>query len=197
MKGSLTIVAIFAVGVLLGLGFNSLSMVNDYSSYVLWGLMFTVGVGVGADKKTLAALSSQSVKLMLLPFVTALGSLIAVMLVSPLITGVSLRESLAIASGFGYYSLSSILITESAGAELGTMALIANIVREISALIAAPLMVRYFSPLGLVAACGATSIDTLLPTITRFSGKEFIVVAIYHGLVMELLVPILVTLFIA
>lgn len=197
MKGSLIIVAFFVVGVVLGLNIDILANVAQYSSYVLYALMFTVGVSIGCDKKTLNSLRNQDLRVILLPVATIIGTTAAGLLIYPFLTGMSLKEVLAVSSGFGYYSLSSIIITEYSGAEVGTIALIANIVREIAALLMAPLMVRWFSPLGLISAAGATSLDTLLPIITRFSGKEFVVISIFHGLVMELTVPVLVTLFIS
>lgn len=197
MRGSLIIVAFFAVGVLLGLTIDWLKNIPEYSNYVLYALMFTVGISIGCDKKTLNSLRNQDLRVVLLPVATIIGTTVAALLVAPLLTGMTLREVLAVSAGFGYYSLSSIIITEYSGAEIGTIALIANIVREIMALLLAPLMVRWFSPLGLISASGATSLDTLLPIITRFSGKEFVVISIFHGLVMELTVPVLVTLFIS
>lgn len=197
MKGSLIIVGFFVVGIVLGLNIDSLKECTEYSSYVLYALMFTVGVSIGCDKKTLNSLRNQDLRVVLLPVATIVGTLGAALLLTPLMTDMSLREVLTVASGFGYYSLSSIIITEYSGAEIGTIALIANIVREIMALLMAPLMVRWFSPLALISASGATSLDTLLPIITRFSGKEFVVISIFHGLVMELTVPVLVTLFIS
>jgi uncharacterized membrane protein YbjE (DUF340 family) len=106
----------------------------------------------------------------------------------------SVFDFLAVGSGFGYYSLSSILITEYKGIELGTIALLANILREIITLLFAPVMVKYFGKLAPIAAGGATTMDTTFPIIIRTSGKEFSVVSIYHGFVMDLSVPFLVTL---
>ncbi len=195
MRGSLIIVGFFALGVLLGLFFDDLSVISDYSRYVLYALMFVVGVGVGLDKETFKSLKKENIKIVLLPLATIVGTLGAALLIAPFIKGLSVRDVLAVSSGFGYYSLSSIIITEYRGAEIGTIALFANIVREIATILLAPLMVRFFSPLSLVSAAGATSIDTLLPVITRFSGREYIFIAIFHGMAMELAVPILVTIF--
>lgn len=199
MRGSLIIVAFFAIGVILGLNIDELRQLadGDISKYVLYALMLTVGISIGCDKKTLNSLKNQSLRVVLLPVATIIGTTVAALLISPLLTGLTLKETLAIASGFGYYSLSSIIITEYSGAEIGTIALMANIVREIMALLLAPIMVKWFSPLALISASGATSLDTLLPIITRFSGRQFVVISIFHGLVLELTVPILVTLFIA
>lgn len=81
------------------------------------------------------------------------------------------------------------------GAELGTIALLANIMREIITLLCAPLLARWFGPLAPISVGGATSMDTTLPIITRATGEEFSVIAIYHGMVVNFSVPILVTFF--
>ena len=107
----------------------------------------------------------------------------------------SLPDWLAVSSGFGYYSLSSILISEARGVELGTVALMYNVLREITVLIFAPLLLRLFGPLAPISVGGATTADTTLPTISRISGTQYIPVAIFHGLVVDLSVPLLVPLF--
>ena len=58
--------------------------------------------------------------------------------------------------------------------ELGTIALISNIMREIMALLGAPLFVRFFGKLAPICAGGATTMDTTLPIITRYSGKDLV-----------------------
>ena len=126
---------------------------------------------------------------------TIVGTLAGTTVISLLLTHRSLTDCLAIGSGFGYYSLSSIFITEYRGAELGTIALLANISREIITLLAAPLLVRWFGRLAPISAGGATTMDTTLPIITRTSGQEFVVVSIFHGFTVDFSVPFLVTLF--
>ena len=106
-----------------------------------------------------------------------------------------LTDCLAVGSGFGYYSLSTIFITQYKGAELGTIALVSNILRELIALLAAPLLVRYFGKLAPISVGGATTADTTLPIITRFCGKEFVIISIVHGITVDLSVPFLVTFF--
>ena len=46
-----------------------------------------------------------------------------------------------------------------------------------------------------ISAGGATTMDTTLPIITRYSGQSFVVVSIFHGFVVDFSVPFLVTLF--
>lgn len=106
-----------------------------------------------------------------------------------------LSDCLAVGSGFGYYSLSSIFITQYRGAELGTIALLANIFREILTLLGAPLLAKYFGKLAPISVGGATTMDTTLPIITRYSGESFIIVSIFHGFCVDFSVPFLVTFF--
>ncbi len=197
MKGSLTIVSFFIVGTFVGL-FNLIPYdftQSKLSYYALCALMFFVGLSLGNDSKTLRSFRSINPRLVLLPIVTILGTLVGSAFVSLLLTGRTLTDCLAVGSGLGYYSLSSIFITEYKGAELGTIALLSNISREIIALLFAPLLMRYFSKLAPISAGGATTMDTTLPIIARFSGQEFVIVSIFHGFVVDLSVPFLVVLF--
>lgn len=197
MKGSLVIVSFFVLGLLLSrLGWLPETVVkNDFSMYALYVLMFLVGISIGSDKKALQALKQQNLKIILVPLATIVGTLAGTALVSVLISGRSLADCLAVGAGFGYYSLSSVFITEYKGAELGTIALTTNIIREIITLLGAAFLVRWFGRLAPICAGGATTMDTTLPVITRFSGKEFVVVAIFHGFVVDFTVPFLVTFF--
>ena len=190
MKGSLIVVGFFALGCLLGWSgyLPGVIIENDITVYVLYLLMFQVGISIGSDKKLKDILSSIRPKLLLVPLATIIGTLSFSALISLALTKWSVFDCLAVGSGFAYYSLSSILITElkeptlgaQLAAELGTIALIANIIREIFALLGAPLFVRYFGRLSPICAGGATTMDTTLPIITRYCGKDLVFVSIFH-----------------
>ena len=198
MKGSLIIVGFFVLGTLCGVfHLIPIDIVVDskVSFYALCALMFSVGISVGNDPQTLKNFRSLNPRLIFLPIMTILGTLAGSAAVSLILTHRSLTDCLAVGSGFGYYSLSSIFITEYKGAELGTIALLANISREILTLLAAPLLVRWFGNLAPISAGGATTMDTTLPIITRTAGQQFVVVSIFRGFVVDFSVPFLVTLF--
>lgn len=159
-------------------------------------LIFFVGIGIGHNISGLKQnLRTLSPGMLFLPLVTIIGTLAGVLAVSFFIPSRSIPEVLAVGSGFGYYSLSSILITDAKGAELGVIALLANICREIITLLGAPLLSRLFGPLAPISSGGATSMDTTLPIITAVSGNKFAVLSVYHGFVVDLSVPLLVSLF--
>jgi uncharacterized membrane protein YbjE (DUF340 family) len=197
MKGSIIIVAFFILGILFGLynivPFNVAE--SNISYYALCGLMFCVGISIGNDSETLKNLKSLNPRLAFLPVMTILGTLAGSAVVSLLLPERSVTDCLAVGSGFGYYSLSSIFITMYKGAELGTVALLSNICREILTLLAAPLLVAWFGSLAPISAGGATTMDTTLPIITKASGQQFVILSIFHGFIVDFSVPFLVTLF--
>lgn len=197
MKGSLVIVAFFIAGVIAGYsGWLHIDQFGFNVSFTaLCMLMLCVGIGVGNDIGALKGLKSLNPRLLFLPLVTIAGTLLGCCLVAMVLPWRSMTDVLAVGSGFGYYSLSSIFITEYRGPELGTVALLANIAREIITLLGAPLLARFFGPLAPISSGGATSMDTTLPIITNVSGKEFVILSIYHGFVVDFSVPFLVTFF--
>ena len=197
MKSSLIILSFFATGLLLGISriFPAEWVQSNLSFYVLCLLMFSVGISIGQDRNAFKQFRSLSPRMLFLPVMTVFGTYLGVMVVGLFFRERTLTEYLAVGSGFGYYSLSSILITQYKGVELGTIALLANIFREILTLLLAPWMVKYFGKLALISAGGATTMDTTFPLIVRNSGKEYSIVSIYHGFVMDFSVPFLVTLF--
>lgn len=196
MKGSLIIVGFFILGCLSGL-FEIVpgEECSEISFYALCALMFCVGLSIGNDSQTIKNFRSLNPRLVLLPVMTIIGTLAGTTLASLVIPNRSITECMAVGSGFGYYSLSSIFITEYKGAELGTIALLSNIMREIITLVAAPILVKIFGNLAPISSGGATTMDTTLPIITRYSGQEFVVISIFHGFIVDFSVPFLVTFF--
>lgn len=197
MKGSIIIVGFFILGTICGITeiLPAEWFQGNVSFYALCALMFCVGVGIGNDPHTIRNFRSLNPRLTLLPIFTIMGTLAGSALAGLVLTGRTLPECMAVGSGFAYYSLSSIFITEYKGAELGTIALLSNISREIITLLCAPLLVRWFGSLAPIASGGATTMDTTLPIIIRCSGREYAVLSVFHGFIVDFSVPFLVTFF--
>ena len=164
------------------------------STWSLRILMMMVGMSVGGDREMLRSLKTMNPKLLLLPLATIAGTYAGCILVN-LFLSYEVKDVLAVGSGFGYYSLSSVLISESRGAFLGTVALISNIIREVFTLLFTPLLVRVAGPLAPISAGGATTADTTLPVISSSCGQNFILISVFHGFTVDLSVPFLVSLF--
>lgn len=193
--GSLVIVAFFVAGCVVGL-FAPFDLAGSrVSAYVLYALMFCVGITLGNDRTLAGRVRRLDPRLTLLPVATAVGTLAGAALAAPLLAEWSLTDSLAVGAGFGYYSLSSIFIADFRGPELATIALLCNVMREIFTLLAAPLVARWCGPLAAVSIGGATTFDTTLPIITQAAGRPYAVVSVFHGCVLDFSVPFLVTFF--
>lgn len=195
LKGSLVIVAFFVAGCAAGLLTPLDTAGSRVSTYVLYALMFCVGVTLGNDRTLAGRIRRLDPRLALLPVATAVGTLAGAALAAPLLAAWSLTDTLAVGAGFGYYSLSSIFIADLRGPELATIALLCNVMREIFTLLAAPLVARWCGPLAAVSIGGATTFDTTLPIITQSAGRPYAVVSVFHGCALDFSVPFLVTFF--
>lgn len=196
LRGSGVIVGFFVIGVCVGMlmGVPRAVASGKISSCALCALMGCVGASIGHSPETLRCFRLLNPRLAWLPLLTIVGTWTGSALAGLLLNHRGLTDCLAIGSGFGYYSLSSIFITEYRGAELGTIALLTNIVRELITLLGAPLLVRWFGRLAPISAGGATTMDTTLPVIVQTSGQDMVIVSIFHGFLVDFSVPFLVTL---
>lgn len=205
MKGSLLVLVFFLIGCLLGIA-DMLpldKLQGNLTLYILYALMLQVGISIGCSKNLKSIVSQLRPKFLLIPLATILGTLLFSALASLLLARWSVFDCMAIGSGFAYYSLSSILITQFKEAslglqlatELGTIALLSNIFREMMALLGTPLLCKYFGKLAPISAAGVNSMDVVLPMITRYSGSDMLPVAILHGLLIDMSVPFFVSFF--
>lgn len=195
MKGSIIILSFFALGLILGVTDTLPDFLRetDFSMYALYILMFLVGIGIGADRKSWKVIRTINVKIFLVPLGVMVGTAIGVTIVSLFLPNLSIREAMAVGAGYGYYSLSSIFITQMHGETLGVMALLSNIIREVATLLLTPVFVKYFGKLAGIMSGGATAMDTTLPIITRYSGKDYAIISLFSGIVLTILVPVIIT----
>lgn len=135
MKGSLIVIVFFCVGCIMGV-FNKFQFnTHTVSMYILYALMLQVGISIGSNKNLKAIISHLHPKMLLIPLGTITGTLLFSALASILLSQWSVFDCMAVGSGFAYYSLSSILITQfkeptigiQLATELGTIALLTNI----------------------------------------------------------------------
>lgn len=108
--------------------------------------------------------------------------------------GLPMKMGLAIASGYGWYSLSGIVLTDAFGPVIGSTAFFNDLMRELTAIMLIPIIVNRYRNTAL-GICGATSMDFTLPVLQRSGGVAIIPAAIVHGFVLSLITPILMAFF--
>ena len=125
----------------------------------------------------------------------ALSSLLAGLLLIPWLD-VPWHQSLALASGFGWYSLSGIVIGDALGPAWGGVAFLNDVLREIIALAIIPLVIGA-RPAMAIGYGGATAMDFTLPVIRSSGGLACVPVAIASGFLLSFLSPVLMGIFLA
>lgn len=125
----------------------------------------------------------------------ALTSLLAGLAIAPFYD-LPLMHVLALTSGFGWYSLSGIVVGDALGPAWGGVAFLNDVLREIIALVLIPLIIAR-RPAMAIGYGGATAMDFTLPIIRRSGGLETVPVAIASGFILSFLSPVLMGLFLA
>ncbi len=163
-------------------------------TWLLSLLIFSVGIDIGANKGALKNMREKSLLLSGLTLSVIIGSGLGAIGVGYLL-GVTPNTSLAISAGYGWYSLSAIILKDMAGADVGAVAFLTNVFREMLAFVLIPLLAVHVNQYTSLAPPGATSMDTTLPIISSVASEDLVIVAFLNGLILSTLVPILVPFF--
>ena len=158
MKNNLIVILCFTAGIFCGTFANTTisTYCEKLPQFLLYALVIQVGLNLGANAELGKMVKDIRFSSLLLPFFTIIGTLVFSAAASLLLTSWNIYDCMAVGSGFAYYSLSSLLIVQlkeaSAGIEiasqLGAIALLANIIREMLALFGAPLYASFFGKFG-------------------------------------------------
>ena len=195
----LAIIGVIIFGILTGYFTNPSYLVSNLdfiSTSCLAILLLGVGIDLGSNDQVIDRLKQLGWKVLLIPLLIAVGSILGTVIVG-FILDLSLNESSAIGAGFGWYSLSGVIITKIYSANLGALAFLTNVFREVFAIILIPLLAHHKNEIIVIAPGGATTMDTTLPLIAEsVKQKEVVAFAFISGAVLSSLVPILVPLLI-
>ena len=180
------------VGILLG--YFTKSYINfDISLLIQFGLyllLFFIGIDIGKNDNILNDLKKLNKKVLFLPFITIISSL-AGGAVASILLPLSMGESVAISAGMGWYSFSAIELSK-VSVELGGIAFLSNIFRELLAIFLIPIIAKKIGSFESVSVAGATAMDSVLPIINKSNPAEISIISFYSGLVISIIVPILI-----
>ncbi len=121
-----------------------------------------------------------------------IGSLLGGVVCS-LLFQLPLGHGTAIASGMGWYSLAGSAIGNIAGAQLGSIAFLSNLMREVFSFLLIPFLAAHLNQYACIAPAGATSEDTTLPVILKYTNEETVVLSVLNGVICSFFVPILIS----
>jgi uncharacterized membrane protein YbjE (DUF340 family) len=162
--------------------------VSDYTlNASLLLLLFVMGLVFAMDRDSVAKMRRMGFKVLVVPLVVALGSMLAGVM-SGLLLRINVVASTAVSAGYGWYTLTGPLVLQIFGAKWGALGFAANFLRELLTIVTIPLMIKFgkFAP---VASGGATAMDTTLPVIVRYCGSDTLIVAFSSGFVLSMIAP--------
>lgn len=189
-----------AVSLVCGLLFGYLFLdtgVKDTLDLILMSaldvMIFIAGIEIGSNRGILKRICNVHSALLALaiPFAVACGSICGALLLGH-IAGLSVYDSLLVGGGLGWYSFSSVVISAMYSTEIGTVAFLANMMREISGFFLIPLLVRVHKFLAL-APSGAATMDSGLPVVIKYTNLHVGMYSFINGLVLTLIVPVLIS----
>lgn len=156
-------------------------------------MIFIAGIEIGSNRGILKRICNLHSALLALaiPLAVACGSICGALLLGH-IAGLSAYDSLLIGGGLGWYSFSSVVISAMYSTEIGTVAFLANMMREISGFFLIPLLVRVHKFLAL-APSGAATMDSGLPVVIKYTNLHVGMYSFINGLVLTLIVPVLIS----
>ncbi|MEZ8100051.1 lysine exporter LysO family protein [Vibrio bivalvicida] len=171
-----------------------LSWVDTASEWILFLLLFFIGIQLRNSGLTLRQILLNKHG-MLIAIVIIVSSLLGG-IVSALILDIDPFQGLAMASGFGWYSLAGILMGDAFGPVYGGASFMIELLRELIALVLIPLFIRT-KPCTSIGYAGATAMDFTLPVIQTTGGVRCVPIAIVSGFILSLLVPVLMLFFVS
>lgn len=156
-------------------------------------MIFIAGIEIGSNRGILKRICNVHSALLALaiPLAVACGSICGALLLGH-IAGLSAYDSLLVGGGLGWYSFSSVVISAIYSTEIGTVAFLANMMREISGFFLIPLLVRVHKFLAL-APSGAATMDSGLPVVIKYTNLHVGMYSFINGLVLTLIVPVLIS----
>lgn len=192
---SLTLIVVVGGGLLLGVVLNlNLPWVDNAMEWCLSLLLFFIGIQLRNCGLTLGQIliNKLGMTIAAVMIITSwLGGLVAA-----LVLDIPVYKALAMASGFGWYSLAGILMGDAFGPVYGGASFLIELMRELVSLVMIPMLIGR-KPCTTIGYAGATSMDFTLPLIQTTGGVRCVPVAIVSGFILSVLVPVLMLFFVS
>lgn len=159
-------------------------------NFGLYLLLFMVGMDMGKQGTLLADIKTAGFQVLLVPVAVCAGSL-AFAALAGLFLPLGVKDSMAAASGLGWYSLAPTLLAPYS-LSVSAVAFLSNVMREIFAIITIPIVAKYVGYVECASLPGAAAMDTVLPVVVGATHERITIYSFTSGVVLSLAVPLLV-----
>ncbi|MFV0574315.1 MAG: lysine exporter LysO family protein [Vibrio sp.] len=192
---SLKLIVVVAAGLIVGLAVPfHIPFVSEMSEAILLLLLFLIGIQLRNSGLTLRQIIINK-RGMVIALCLILSSWCGGIIAS-FVLDIPVTRGLAMSSGFGWYSLSGILMGDAFGPVYGGASFMLELMRELVALVTIPMLIRRY-PCTTIGYAGATAMDFTLPVIQNTGGVKCVPIAIVSGFILSLAVPVLMLFFVS
>lgn len=190
---SLKLCLVVLIGFFIGLwGKGWVNLPFGSSTYVLVVLIFCVGIQLRNNGISIRAVFFNRrgmITGMIFVLTSLLGGIIGAQVLN-----VPIVQGLAVSSGLGWYSLSSVTLNNAWGPIWGSIAFFNDLSRELISLFIVPLFMQQYRSTA-IGYTGATAIDCTLPIIQKAGGVEVLPLAFSFGFITNIAPPVLLVFF--
>ncbi|MGL4766805.1 MAG: lysine exporter LysO family protein [Formosimonas sp.] len=162
-------------------------------NYFLYAMIFFIGLRLSQSNIRLREILLNPFSMALAVTTVVFSSLGAWLCASWL--DLPVNHALAASSGFGWYTLSGIALTQMDEPVLGSIAFLSDLFREVIALLLVPMLARHHRAPLAIGVCGATCMDVTLPLIEKNCAPMYVPIAFISGALITVAVPFLIPFF--
>ena len=162
---------------------------------VLYILLACVGFDLGLEGGLKDMIKAMGLRILVLPICINIGTL-GMGLIYGLVGPLSVREAMAIAAGFGWYSLAPAIIINAGFVKASAISFLHNVFREVCSLLFIPLAAEKLGYYVAIAMPAAPGMDVCIPTVKKYTNSEMVVYSLISGIITSFEVGVLVSLFI-
>lgn len=202
-KMMLIILATIVAGILIGF-LISKRLVSDYNQLdfilevvIMFGLsllLFFIGLDLGIEGTVVENFKKVGLRVLAIPLAIIAGTLVGAFVCGMFFEVISVKESLAIGAGFGWYSLSPALIIKEGFIIAGAISFLHNVMREVLAIFIIPFVAKHIGYVECCALPGSSAMDICLPIIIRATSENTAVYSFVTGVILSAVVPVLIPL---
>ncbi|MBQ4650306.1 MAG: lysine exporter LysO family protein [Firmicutes bacterium] len=158
-------------------------------------LLVFVGMDLGIEGTVIDNFKKVGWRIFVFPAVVAVFSLVGAG-IAGVIMGFSLKESLAIGAGYGWYSLAPGIIMDAGYLTASAVSFLHNVMRELFAILFIPVVAAKIGYIETTGMPGAAAMDVCLPIVEKSTKGDIAVYSFVSGVILSALVPVMVPLII-
>lgn len=158
-------------------------------------LLVFVGMDLGLEGTVIENFKKVGLRIFVFPAVVAAATLIGAA-AAGLAMGLSLKESLAIGAGYGWYSLAPGIIMDAGYLTASAVSFLHNVMRELFAILFIPFVAAKVGYIETTGMPGAAAMDVCLPIVEKSTRGDIAVYSFVSGVILSALVPVMVPLII-